>query len=136
MAKEIVNNNGISHNALASGSLIKGNIVSDSDFRVDGSVEGKIDCSGRVVIGPNGSLVGNIVCTNAEIMGSLKGNIKVSDTLSLKSTANVIGDIKTKILVIEPEAVFCGTCDMGVKGSSKEYVVTEEPLLVAEEENN
>jgi len=126
MAKEIVNNSGIAHNALATGSIIKGNIVSDSDFRVDGTVEGKIDCSGRVIIGPNGSLIGNIVCSNADIMGTLKGNIKVSDTLSLKSTANVMGDIKTKILVIEPEAIFCGTCDMGDKAAAQEYLVTDD----------
>lgn len=126
MAKEIANNSGISHNALASGSIIKGNIVSDSDFRVDGSVEGKIECSGRVVIGPNGSLIGDIVCTNAEIMGELKGNIKVSDTLSLKSSANVVGDIKTKVLVIEPDAIFCGTCDMGEKDSISDYVVSQD----------
>jgi cytoskeletal protein CcmA (bactofilin family) len=127
MAKEIVNNNGIAHNALACGSKLNGNIVSDSDFRVDGAVEGKIECSGRVIIGPKGSIVGNVECSNADIMGYLKGNLLVSDTLSLKSTAKVIGDIKTKVLVIEPEAVFSGTCDMGdEKLFTQEYVVSEE----------
>lgn len=127
MAKEVVNNSGIAHNALAFGSRLKGNIVSDSDFRVDGSVEGKIECSGRVIIGPKGSVVGDITCANADIMGSLKGNIIVQDTLSLKSTANVIGDIKTKVLVIEPEAIFCGSCDMGDEkpAPSQEYIVSE-----------
>ncbi|MBN1464059.1 MAG: polymer-forming cytoskeletal protein [Paludibacteraceae bacterium] len=141
MAKEIVTNNGISHNALASGSHIKGNIVCDSDFRVDGSVEGKIDCTGRVVIGPNGALVGDINCLNADIMGTLNGNIKVTDTLSLKSTAKVYGDIKTKVLVIEPEAIFCGTCDMGAKNSSvkekvKEFSKVDEPSILTEEKSN
>jgi cytoskeletal protein CcmA (bactofilin family) len=126
MAKEVPVNNGIAHNAIATGSKIKGNIVTDSDFRLDGSVEGKIECSGRLVIGPNGTMVGDIICTNADIMGSLKGNVAVSDTLSLKSTANLIGDIKTKVLVIEPEAIFCGTCDMGVKASPQSFVVTED----------
>jgi cytoskeletal protein CcmA (bactofilin family) len=114
MAKEVINSSGIAHNALASGSTIKGNIVCDSDFRIDGTVEGKIECSGRVVIGPNGTLIGDIVCINADIMGKLKGNVVVSDTLALKSSANVFGDVKTKVLVIEPSAVFCGSCDMGV----------------------
>ncbi len=129
MAKENGTNNGIAHNALAFGSCVKGNIVSDSDFRVDGAVEGKIECSGRIVIGPKGSLIGDIFCTNADIMGDLKGNINVSDTLSLKSTSHVVGDIKTKILVIEPEAIFSGTCDMGVKTTaqkSSEYFVEDD----------
>ncbi len=129
MAKEVVNNNGIAHNALAFGSRLKGNIVSDSDFRVDGAVEGKIECSGRVVIGPKGSVIGDIICSNSDIMGELKGNIIVSDTLSLKSTANVSGDIKTKVLVIEPEAIFCGSCDMGDGNAvSQEFQVQEEKV--------
>ena len=139
MAEKNGNNNGIAHNALAFGSRVKGNIVSDSDFRVDGAVEGKIECTGRVVIGPNGSLIGDVVCANADIMGTLKGNVVVSDTLSLKSTANVVGDIKTQILVIEPAAIFCGTCDMGIKGSSNskesKYEIKEETILVSDEES-
>ncbi|MDR1678663.1 MAG: polymer-forming cytoskeletal protein [Prevotellaceae bacterium] len=128
MAKEITPNTGLAHNVLAGGSLLKGNIVSDSDFRVDGTVEGKIQCSGRVVIGPKGEIIGDIECNNADIMGNLKGNIVVTDTLSLKSTANVRGDIKTKVLIIEPEAVFCGTCDMGnsEKAALSEFIVSEE----------
>lgn len=134
MAKENGNNNGIAHNALAFGSRVKGNIVSDSDFRVDGAVEGTIECTGRVVIGPNGSLIGDVVCANADIMGSLKGNVDVSDTLSLKSTANVLGDIKTRTLVIEPDAIFSGTCDMGEKASSTSNKNGEkESVLVAED---
>jgi cytoskeletal protein CcmA (bactofilin family) len=126
MAKEIVNNTGIAHNALAFGSRLKGNIVSDSDFRVDGEVEGKIECSGRVIIGPKGSVLGNIICSNADIMGDLKGNITVQDTLSLKSTAHVLGDIKTKVLIIEPEAIFCGSCNMGdEKPAAQEYIITQ-----------
>ena len=59
MAKEILNS-GIAHNVLATGSKIKGNISADSDFRIDGEVEGDIACSGKVVIGPQGTLRGNL----------------------------------------------------------------------------
>lgn len=129
MAKESTNNTGVAHNALAFGSILKGNIVCDSDFRVDGKVEGKIECSGRVVIGPKGSLVGDVICANADIMGSLNGNIVVADTLSLKSNSKVTGDIKTKILIIEPSAIFSGSCDMDdkkqVSTKSKEETTTK-----------
>ena len=112
MAKEVINN-GVGHNVLASGTIVKGDIIAESDFRIDGTVEGTLKCSGRVVIGPSGKLEGEVQCANAEIMGMLNGNIVVSDTLSLKSTAKVSGDVKTKVLVIEPKAIFSGTCDMG-----------------------
>jgi cytoskeletal protein CcmA (bactofilin family) len=116
-------------NGLAYGSLLKGDIDSESDFRIDGSVNGKIKCRGKVIIGEKGRVVGNIICSEADIFGELQGNLTVSDTLSLKSTANVKGDVKTKVLIIEPSAVFCGTCDMGDRVSSdasESYVIGED----------
>jgi cytoskeletal protein CcmA (bactofilin family) len=126
MAKEVVVNSGASHNVLAHGSKVKGNISADSDFRIDGLVQGEITCSGKVIIGTKGRLEGNITCVNAEIMGEVKGNVSVSDTLSLKASSNVVGDIKTKILIIEPDAVFCGSCDMGTAASAGPFIVSEE----------
>ncbi len=113
MAKETVVSNGSGHSVLAAGSRIKGDVYSEGDFRVDGTVEGKVQCVGRLVIGPKGFVQGDVACENADILGSLKGNIIVRDTLSLKSTAVVNGDIQIKVLIIEPEAVFCGSCNMG-----------------------
>lgn len=99
-------------NTLAQGTVIKGNVTSQTDFKVEGMVEGKIECQGRVTIGPNGKVIGDIICANADIYGNVGGNLKISDTLSLRSSANVKGDVSTKVLVIEPNAFFCGSCDM------------------------
>lgn len=111
MAKEIINN-GLAHNVLASGTKVKGIITSESDFRIDGEFEGEMNCSGKVVIGTQGVLVGTLNCTNAEIMGKVEGKINITEQLSLKSTTTIVGDIKTKTLIIEPDAQFNGTCDM------------------------
>ena len=59
-------NSGIVYNMLATGSKIKGDFSSDSDFRIDGIFEGNISCKGKVIIGTNGVLIGNLTCTNAE----------------------------------------------------------------------
>jgi len=112
MAKEVNMNPGATYNALTSGSKIVGKIVADSDFRIDGEVEGEIICSGKVIVGQNGFLKGSISCVNAEIVGNVIGDIVVGESLTLRSTANIKGDVKTKILVVEPEAVFNGTCSM------------------------
>ena len=112
MAKEVVTNTGAMYNALTNGSKIVGEIFADSDFRIDGDVEGTITCNGKVVIGQKGFLKGSISCANAEIIGTVEGNITVSEILSLRSTANIKGDVKTKILLVEPNAVFDGTCSM------------------------
>jgi len=112
MAKEVVNNIGAMYNALTNGSKIVGQIMADSDFRIDGEVEGNITCSGKVVIGQKGFLKGSISCVNAEVIGTVEGDITVSETLSLRATAVITGEVKTKILLVEPNAVFDGTCSM------------------------
>ena len=84
------------HNALAAGTTIKGNI----------------SCNGKIVIGPKGSVTGNIVSENAEILGEVDGSVKVSAKLILKSTAIIKGDIYTQSLEIEPNARFNGACSM------------------------
>lgn len=112
MAKEVAANTGAMYNALTNGSKIVGKIFADSDFRIDGEVEGTITCNGKVVIGQKGYLKGSISCINAEIIGKVDGDIVVSETLSLRSTAIIKGDVKTKILMVEPNAVFNGTCSM------------------------
>ena len=118
MAKEQVNT-GMAHNMVATGTKVTGIINADSDMRVDGEVEGDIICTGKVVIGTLGKLKGNLQCTSAEIMGAVNGKIHTTDTLSLKSTARVEGEITTKILSIEPNANFKGTCIMETEVESK-----------------
>ncbi len=118
MAKEVI---GSEHNTLAFGTKVVGDIYAESGFRLDGVIEGTMECKGKVVIGEKGELTGTLTCANAEILGKVKGTLHISDTLTLKSTAKVEGDIDTKVLSIEPQAVFTGSCDMsGEKSSAKE----------------
>jgi cytoskeletal protein CcmA (bactofilin family) len=112
MAKEAVNNAGAIYNSLTNGSKIIGKIFADSDFRIDGEVEGTITCNGKVVVGQKGYLKGSISCLNAEIVGTVDGDINVTELLSLRGTAIIKGDVKTKVLMVEPNAVFNGTCSM------------------------
>jgi cytoskeletal protein CcmA (bactofilin family) len=100
------------HNALSTGTVVTGNISTETDFRLDGKVEGDITCKGKIVIGPKGEVKGNIEADNAEILGTVEGNIFVRARLSLKATANVKGDIQVQILEVEPNAMFNGICKM------------------------
>jgi cytoskeletal protein CcmA (bactofilin family) len=118
MAREVVNNTGSTHNALTYGSKIIGNIVADKDFRIDGEVQGDIVCKGKVVVGQTGYLKGTISCVSAEIVGSVAGDLLVSDTLTLRSTGNITGEVKTKTLIVEPGAVFNGSCSMKEKDAN------------------
>ena len=111
MGKEV--STGIGHNIIAQGTKIVGSITTNSDIRIDGELEGDLICKGKIVVGQQGNIKGNVDCTNAEVMGNINGKIIVSGTLSLKATSKIWGQIKTKILSIEPEAQFTGSCEMG-----------------------
>lgn len=100
-------------NHINSDTIIEGSIKARGNLRIDGKLTGSLECQGRVVVGASGIIEGDIRCENAEIEGSIKANITVSDLLSLKSTAKVQGDIVTKKLAIEPGATFTGSCSMG-----------------------
>lgn len=100
-------------NALAQGTHIEGNIKAESDFRIDGTVIGDLNCSARVVIGPTGKVKGNISCANAIIEGQFEGKLVVREVLTIKEAAKVMGDVKTDKLIVHSGALFNVTCAMG-----------------------
>lgn len=108
-------NTGTLYNALTAGSKIIGTIIADSDIRIDGTVEGDLQCSGKVVIGEQGKIKGTIACQNAEILGKLDGKIDVKSTLALRATGNIHGEVSTKTLIVEPNAIFNGSCSMAAE---------------------
>lgn len=99
-------------NTIAQDTKIKGNIESDGDIRIDGILEGDLDCKGRVVVGPDSKINGTIRCTSAEIMGFIKGEIIVKDLLSLKASTSITGNLTMGKLSVEPGARFIGHCKM------------------------
>ena len=112
-------NGGTLYNALTSGSKIIGTVITDSDIRVDGTIEGDVKCSGKLVIGEHGMVKGTVECQNAEIMGKLDGKIDVKYALALRATSSLKGEIRTGTLMVEPNAMFNGTCQMGAKSAEK-----------------
>lgn len=100
-------------NTIVSGTVIKGEITANGDFRIDGTLIGSINCKGKIVIGQSGNIEGEVVCQNADISGKTKAKIIVDELLMLKSTAELNGDVVTGKLSIEPGARFTGSCDMG-----------------------
>ena len=100
-------------NRIVEGTIIEGQINSESNIRIDGFLKGTVNTKGRLVLGPDGKIEGDISCNNADVEGTLTGTINVKELLTLKTTAKLQGDISTNKLSIEPGAVFSGTCSMG-----------------------
>lgn len=108
----------LERNVIGKKTSIVGDIQSEGDFRIDGTVEGSIRAEGRVIIGKEGVVKGLIECKNADIEGEVSGNISVGDMLSLKATAVIHGEVVIGKLTVEPGATFNATCSM--KGMIKE----------------
>ena len=125
----VVNVNEVSR--ISTGTVIKGEINSPNDIRIDGVFEGKIFSKGRVVVGEKAEIKGDIVCDNVDFWGKMTGSLFVRDTLSLKDTCSVNGDLHVQRLVVELGAHFDGTCKMLKEG---EFEHVSKPAALEEVE--
>ena len=108
-AEEISN----SSNVIGKGTTLDGNIETSGNIRIEGRINGNIKSKSKIALGHSSHVDGNISAQNADLEGSVKGKIEISEVLVLKATAVVHGDIFTGKLVVEPGAVFNGSCRMG-----------------------
>jgi cytoskeletal protein CcmA (bactofilin family) len=99
-------------NLISNGTDITGDIKSNGDIRIDGSLTGNLNTKGKVVIGTTGRVKGEVVCKNSEVAGIIDGKIIVGQLLNLKASSKIYGEIATSKLSIEPGAVFSGNCKM------------------------
>ncbi len=99
-------------NRIVEGTIIKGNILSHADFRLDGDLVGNFQSNGKIVIGPAGSIKGDIICKNADIEGKFDGKIQVAEMLNIKSKAIIRGEVICGKLSVEPGAEFSASCVM------------------------
>ena len=103
-------------NRIEKNTKIKGDIISEADFRIDGKLDGNVKTSGKVVIGKDGYIHGKVQCVNADIEGSFNGELQVSELLSLKASAVIEGKVSVNKLAVEPGATFNASCTMKGKG--------------------
>lgn len=106
-------NDTASINLIGNGTAIVGDMTSNGDVRIDGTLKGNITINGKLVVGSTGKIEGNVTCQNADISGEIHGKVEISELLSLKASSKLMGDIITGKISIEPNATFTGTCSMG-----------------------
>src|SRR5690606_5808049 len=107
-----------SQNIIAQGTKIVGDFNSEGDFRIDGTVEGTIQTTGKVVVGKAGFIKGTLQGSDAYFEGGFSGKMTLSGTLTLKASATIEGEVVAGKLAVEPGANFNVTCSM--KGAVKE----------------
>lgn len=124
-----------STNTISKGTIVKGDIESFGNVRIEGKVVGNVKSKSKVAFGSSSQLDGSVLAQNAEIAGHISGTVEVTEVLVLKPTAVVEGDIITNKLIVESGASFNGACKMGVKSKEIKIGKIEEegkPLLKAQ----
>ena len=105
-------------NLIAQGTKITGDFISEGDFRIDGTIEGNVKTTGKIVVGKSGFIKGTLQGTDAYFEGKFDGKLTLSGILTLKATAHIEGEVIVGKLAVEPGASFNVTCAM--KGTVKE----------------
>ena len=98
---------------IGEGTILKGDVRVEGSIQVDGEFEGTIDAADTLVIGESGKVDGDVTVANAAIGGRMYGNVFASGKIELQRGSQLLGDIKTRGLVIEDGVVFQGNCQMG-----------------------
>ncbi|MFV0290517.1 MAG: polymer-forming cytoskeletal protein [Mangrovibacterium sp.] len=114
---------------IGQGTKFVGDMSVEGDIRIDGELEGTINCTGRLVIGLTGKVFGDIVCANFEVLGEVLGAFKVKERTTLREKARLRGELYTSVLSIEAEAIFDGTCDMSGSHLKEAKEVAKEEVV-------
>lgn len=97
---------------IAAGLVVEGNMRAEGDMRIDGKVVGNIFCSGKIILGPQGVIEGDIEASYADIFGHVHGNLAINNLLCLKNSCHIAGNLLVGKLDIEPDAYLDGQCKM------------------------
>ena len=117
--EEVANTN----NAISKGTTLRGKVETNGSIRIDGEIIGDVNTRAKIVLGESSRVEGNIYARNADIGGVVEGKVEVGETLILKPSCKIQGDIVTNTLIVESGAKFSGQCDIG--GSLKEVKLKE-----------
>lgn len=98
---------------ISTGTTLKGDISSNGDLRIDGTIIGNIQSSAKIIIGASGVVEGDINGNQADIVGKVSGNIRAKELLQLRGESVVTGNLYAGKLQVEPSATFNGQCHMG-----------------------
>ena len=125
MTEPNLNVNSVSR--ISAGTVIKGEIVSPFDIRIDGTFEGKVQTKGRVVVGETAYVKGDVICENIDLWGKVEGNLYVKDTLALMEGCQMTGSLNVKRLSAELGSTFNGNCRMITEAEFDKAAGTEAP---------
>jgi cytoskeletal protein CcmA (bactofilin family) len=106
-------------NMVGEGTVFEGTLRAESNVRVSGHIKGTLDVDGRVIVTQEGVVEGELRATDADVAGSVQGEIHITERLMLKSTARIDGSIAAGRIKVEEGALFAGQCKIGEQVGEK-----------------
>lgn len=98
------------NNLLNAGSSIRGNVRITGFMRVDGDIDGNLECSGAVIVGEKARIRGNITARSVTVSGIVLGDIWAPEGIYLTARSVVLGDVQTHNLKADEGIVLNGHC--------------------------
>jgi len=92
--------------------VCEGFIHSERSLCVEGSVRGRIEVKGEVVVGREGKIEADIQADSVVVGGQIVGNVTAHQRLEITSTGRVTGDIEARSMSIAEGGVLDGFCKM------------------------
>ena len=92
--------------------VVEGTLKGYELLRIDGLVKGKVESDGKVIIGRGGMVEGTVEAVEIFVGGTINGNLFASEKVEANPTGEIYGDICTKRLIVDDNAIFEGRCKM------------------------
>jgi cytoskeletal protein CcmA (bactofilin family) len=99
---------------IGSGLTVEGEITSDEDVVVAGTLRGKLTAEGAVTIEAGAQVEADIGAAALQVGGNVTGNVTAGDRVDLLAGGRLVGDVKASRLTIADGASFKGNVDMDV----------------------
>lgn len=104
---------------IGNGAECNGDFNAEGSVRVDGCINGNVNVTGVLIVGATGQINGDVTANCTVVGGEIYGNVNIADRTELISTARVIGNITTTLIVIDEHAIFQGNCNMNQDVNAK-----------------
>ncbi len=93
---------------IGEGTILEGTTRSEASIRIEGTINGTIDCVGDVTIGEKGIVKSNVSANDITIAGVLTGEANAKGKLTITSKGKLIGNLYYATIVIEEGGIFLG----------------------------
>jgi cytoskeletal protein CcmA (bactofilin family) len=113
---------------ISEGSILDGNLKAPAVARIDGQLNGDVIVEEGLILGEKGSIKGNILTKELVIYGVVNGNIQ-SNSLEIKSTGRVNGEIRTQTLIVENGAIYNGSLSMANNNKIDAKISTNQKVI-------